>query len=180
MLFWWGCKSFHFLIYNINSTSSTTLTYSNTFLFTNFPFHFLIYNIKITFYPTLKYSNILLFTTAWFTPMWYVRIKNLIGGVTCFSSCSGFLICKTCFFGRRLRYTFLSLVFWLFFLYLVCQFTLQSSSSIDISLLHLSKDIFHINIIHPDDWMFVSWNQIIFSYVLLHHHFEPQCYICTN
>ena len=130
MLFWWGFPYFHFLIYNINSTYSTLLTYSNFFLFTNdsfrflvyninvyfsptltnfnlfhlttSSFHFLIFNLSITFPPTLTHSNLFVFTTACFTPMLYVSIKILIGGVNCCSTCLGCLIHKTGFFGEGL------------------------------------------------------------------------------
>ena len=130
LLFRWGCPYFHFLVYNINSTSSLTLTYSNLFLFTtasfhfliyNFnmifsptltyynlflfttsSFHFLIYNLNMNFSPTLTHYNIFLFTTSCFNPMWYVRIKFWIGGVTCCSTCSGSLILKAGSFGGGL------------------------------------------------------------------------------
>ena len=122
MLFWWGCPSFHFLIYNINSTSSPTLTYSNLLIFTNASFHLLIYNINVVFSPTLTYlnlflltivsfhfliynlniifsptlthSNIFLFTTNLLTLLWCVRIKKFIGCVTCWLTCLGCLIQK--------------------------------------------------------------------------------------
>ena len=198
----WGFPSFHFLIYNINSTShpkltysnislrtyasfnfliydinvtfSPTLTYFNLFHFTTAFFHFLIYNLNITFYPTLTNSNLFLFTTAFLTPIWYVRIKIWIGGITCCSTCLGCLIHKTGFFGIRLRRSLLSFVYGLFSLFSVFQFPLHYDSSIDLSWLYLSKDIFHVNIIHPDNWTFVAWNQRKFSYDLLHHNFEPQ------
>ena len=38
------------IIHMINSTSSPTLTYSNTFLFTSDFLHFLIYSFNVTFY----------------------------------------------------------------------------------------------------------------------------------
>ena len=145
MLFWWGCPSFHFLFFNMNSTSSPTLTYYNNFLFTtasfnvliyninvDFPptlryfnllhfttssFHFLIYNLNINFYPTLTYYNLFLFNTSCFTPLWYVRIKIWIGGVNCCSTCSGFLIHKTDFFWIRLRFTVLSFFMECFYLF---------------------------------------------------------------
>ena len=66
MFFRWGCPFFHFLIYNINSTSSPTLMYSNLFLFNTAAFHFLVYNLNVTFSPTLTYSNLFLFVTASF------------------------------------------------------------------------------------------------------------------
>ena len=135
LLFWWGCQSFHFVINNINPTSSTTITYSYLFLFTTASFHFLIYNINVTFSatlmyfnlfhfttasfhflicnlnntftPTLKHSNIFLFPTAWFNLLWYVSIIIWIGGVTYCSTCSGCFTHKTGFLGRRPRCTFL-------------------------------------------------------------------------
>ena len=137
MLFWWGCQSFHFLIYNINSTSYTTISYYNLFLFTTASFHFIIYNINVTFSPTLTYfnifhftsasfyfliyiisitlsptlthSNLFLSTTDFFTPMWYVRIKIWIVGGTFCPTRASCLIHKTVFF-RRLRCTFLYFV----------------------------------------------------------------------
>ena len=62
-MFWWGFPSFKFLIHNINSTSSPTLTYCNIFLFTNAFLHFLIYSFNVTFSATLTYFNLFLFTT---------------------------------------------------------------------------------------------------------------------
>ena len=184
MLFWWGCKSFHFLIYNFNPNSSPTIPYSDLFLFTNASFHFLIYNINVTFYATLTYFNplqfntayfhffvynlninfspelihsgIFLLTTACFTPMWHVSIKIWIGGVTCCSDCSGLF--KNWFFWRRLRCTLLSFVCGIFLSVQFFNFCCTLIPQIDISRSHLSKDIFHVNIIHPDGWTFVSWN----------------------
>ena len=143
MLFRWGCPSFHFLLYNINSTSSPILTYSNIFLFTTASFYFLIYNINVTFYatltyfntfhfttpsfqlliynlnltfyPILMYSNIFLFTNACFTPLWYFNINFLIGGVTCCLTCPSCFIHKTWLFWISLRCNFLSFVSGLFF-----------------------------------------------------------------
>ena len=90
--------SFHLLIYNINVTFSSTITYFNLFHFTTAPFHFLVYNLNITFPPTLTYSSSFLFTVSCFTPLWYVINKFWIGGVTCL----GCLIHKTCFFWEGL------------------------------------------------------------------------------
>ena len=203
----WECLSFHFFIHDINSTSSPTLTDSNFFVFTTYSFLLLIYNINVTFYPSLTYfnlfhfttasshfliynfkitfstiithSNLFLFATSFFTTMWYVRIQILLGGVTCCSTCSGCIIQKTGFFGEVFYVPSFSL-FLAFFLCSVLQFTLHSDSSIDISWSHLWRDIFHINIIHPDNLTFVARNQRIFRYTLLHHHFEPQCHICPH
>ena len=179
MLFRWVFPSFHFLIYNINSASSPTLMYSNIFLFANFSFHLLVYNLNITFSPTLTYSNIFLFANACFGIMWYLRIKILIGGVICYLTCSGYFIHKTGFFGEVLD-VFSFLLFLNFFLCSVFQFPLHSVSSIYLSWSHLSKVIFHVNIIHLDYWTSVSWYQIIFSYTLFHHNFKPQCHICSD
>ena len=159
MLFRWWCTSFHFLIHKLNSTYYPTLNYSNIFLFTTaflhfliyifnvtfsatlryfnillfttFPFHFLVCIIKITLPPNLTHSNIFLFTTARFTPLWYVRIKIWIGGVTCCLTCLGCLIYKTDLFWRRLVCTFLFFCFCPFFLCSIFQIILHYSSSID-------------------------------------------------
>ena len=121
----WGFLSFHFLIYNIDSTSSPKLTYSDLFLFTTASFQFLVYNIKVTFSAKITYFNLIHFTTAsfhfliynlnitfstththfniflfgtpCFTPLWYVSIKIWIVCVNCCSTFSGFLIHKTGF-----------------------------------------------------------------------------------
>ena len=66
LVFFWGCLSFHFLIYNIN----------------------------LTYFPTLTYYNLLLFATACFTRMYLVRIWIRFGGASCCSTCSGSLIHK--------------------------------------------------------------------------------------
>ena len=117
MLFQWGCPYLCFLIYNTNSTSSHTLTYSNLFLFTTASFHFLIYNINSTSSPTLVYSNIFLFTTSCFAPMWLVLIWIWFGSVTCCSFYSGSLIHKTGFFLEK-AYIYLPLFyFWPFSLF---------------------------------------------------------------
>ena len=124
---------FHFLIYNINMTFSPTLTYSNLFHFKTASFHFLIHNINIIFSPTLTLLNLLFFTTDIFTPMWYVRIKVLIGGVTCCLTCLGCLIYKTGFFWRRPRDVSSFLLFLAFFLCSDFQFPLNSASSLKIN-----------------------------------------------
>ena len=66
LLFWWGCPSFHFIIYNTDLNSSPTLMYSNLFLFTTASFHFFSHNINVTFSPTLTFSNLFHVTTASF------------------------------------------------------------------------------------------------------------------
>ena len=70
------------------------------------------------------------------------------------------------------------LLFLVFFLYSDFQLTLHSASKIGLILLYLWIDIFDVHIIHPDNGMFFAWNQRVFGYSLLHHHFEPQCHIC--
>ena len=125
LLFWWGCTSFHFPVYNINSTSSPTITYSNILLFTNASFHFLIYNINSTSSPKLTYSNIFIFTTACFYPMWLVRIWIRIGGVTCCLTFRVLLFLKQDFFGEGL-----DLPSFLFFM----EFSSPSSFSISAAL----------------------------------------------
>ena len=206
MSFWWVCPSFHFLIHNTNSTSSTILTYSNILIFTTDFFHFLIYSfnttfsatlryfnlfllttfyfnffvciLNIDFSPTLMYSNIVLLTTDCFTPLWYVRIKIWIGGVTCCWTCSGCLILKTAFLGRRLGCTFLFL--FLSFLF-VQYFNLRWTLLPQLIFLTVSIKIkFHPYIIRPDNWTFAAWNQKIFGYALLHHNFEPQFHIFSD
>ena len=130
-IFLFTTDSFHLLVYNINLTFSPTLTYFNIFYFTTDSFHLHIYNLNITFSPTLTHSNLFLFTTDCFTLTWYVRIKILIGGVTCCSTCSGYLILKTGFFGEGLDvHSFL--LFLDFFRCSVFQFLLHSASSIDL------------------------------------------------
>ena len=179
LLFLWGCPPLYPLIYNINPTYSTTLTYSNFFRFTSFSFRFLIYNLNMTFSPTLTYSGLFLFNTAYFSPMWYVRIKIRIGGVTCCSTCSGYLIQKTVFLGEGIDAP--SFLFFLaFFFCSVFQFPLNSASSIDLLWSHLSKGTFNVNIHHPYDWTFVALNQRIYGSALLNHNFEPQCHICPD
>ena len=207
MLFWWRYPSFCFLIHNFNSTSSPTLTYSNLLLFTTAYFHFLIYDINMTFSATLKYFNLLHFTnfsfhflicnlninvspklmhanifffaTAWFTPLWYVSIKNWIGGVTCWSNCSGSFICKKSFFGEGLYVP--SFLLFLDFFYMFGFSISAALCFLDWYYLIVSiKRNVHVNIIHTDNWTFIAWNQKIFGYALLYHHFEPQCHICPN
>ena len=170
-LFLFATASFHSLIYNINVTSSPTFTYFNLFHFANASFRFLVYNININFSPTLAHSNIFLFTTSLFTPMWYIGIKMWIEVVTCYSTCSGCLIQKTVFFVESLDLPS-PILFLAFFLCSFFQFLMHSASLIDISLSYLSKDIFHVNIIRPDNWTFVVLNQRIFGYALLHHRFS--------
>ena len=161
MLFWWGRSSFRLPIYNINSTSSPTLMYSNLFLFTTDSFHsliyninvtfsptityfnlfhfttaslhFLIYNLSITFSPKLTYSKIFLFTTTCFNPFWCFSLKKWIGGVICCSTSLGCLIHKTGFFGEGLDVPSFLLFFDFFFLCSVYNFLLHYASSIDLS-----------------------------------------------
>ena len=97
-LFFFTTASFNFLIHNINVTFYLTLMYFNFFRFTTASFRLLVYNLNINFSTTLTYSNFLIFTTACSTPMWYVRIKILIGGVIFFTTCSVSLIHKKRFF----------------------------------------------------------------------------------
>ena len=75
LFFWWGCPSFHFLIYNINSTSSPKIMYSNLFLFTTASFYFLIYNINVIFLLQLRIlissnSLLLTFTSSFIILAW--------------------------------------------------------------------------------------------------------------
>ena len=169
-LFWWWCPYFHFLIHNLKSNSSPTLTYYNIFLFTNASFHFLIYNtrvtfnfflhlficnINITFSPTLTHYNIFLFTTACLNPLWYVSFKVFIGGVTCWSTFLDCFIHKTAFFWRRLRCTLLSFVsvfFSLFSFSISATLCLLDWSSLIVSI----KRHFYVYITHPNDWTLVE------------------------
>ena len=137
--------SFRFLIFNINVTFSPTLTYFNLFHFTSASFHFLIYNINITFSPTLTNSNFFFFVNVCFTPLWYVSIKILIGGVTCCWSCLGCLIHKTGIFGEGLDVLSFILPMALFSLFI---------SSISAALCFL-KLIFHYHIYQKTFFMWI-------------------------
>ena len=136
MFFWWGCPSLYFLIHNIYLNSSPTINYANLFLCTNAFFHFLIYSfnvtfpaylfkylplnyfsfhffvfiLNITFSSTLTHSNVFHFTTYCFTTLWYVHIKILIRGITCFSTFSGFPFWKKAW--MYLPFLFLYLFFY--------------------------------------------------------------------
>ena len=178
-LFLFTTASFHFPIYNINITFSATLTYFNIFHFTTASFHFLICNINVTFSPTLTNYNILIFTNACFTPLLYVSIEILIGGVTCCSTCFDCFIHKTWLFLRRLRCSVLYFVSDLFYL---SSFSISAALCfLDCSSLIVSnKRHFLVNLIHPYYWTLVASNQRIPCYALLNHHFEPQLHICPD
>ena len=93
-------------------TFSATLRYFNLFLFTTFSLHFLVCILNISLYTTLMNSNLFLFTTNCFTPLWYVRIKMLIGVITCCSIFSGCFIHEGRFFkGLDVPSFFVSVIF---------------------------------------------------------------------
>ena len=134
-------------------TFSATLRYFNLFLFTIFSFHLFIFNLSIPFYPNLTHSNLFLFTIDFFTPLWYVRIKILIGGVTFCSTCLGCLINKTTFFLEGLYVP--SFILFQDFLY-VQSFNFRCTLlPLLVFLYCIYQNKFHPYIIHPGDWTFV-------------------------